>query len=127
MHNHDESKNDEAISLQLDLVDEVRATAEQKLSQYQDRMAKHYNSQRLPGWKSYSKESHECYKKPYPKEAQPQLGRTLPNHDMTEEGHLSPGDVRQTKAAISMEHRALTEVLPIEMTTWRMTPPFIYS
>ena len=26
--NHDESKNDEAIRLQLDLVDEVRATAE---------------------------------------------------------------------------------------------------
>ena len=28
VHNHDESKNDEAICLQLDLVDEVRATAE---------------------------------------------------------------------------------------------------
>ena len=41
---HDESKNDEAIRLQLDLVDEVRATAEQRLAQYQERMAKHYNS-----------------------------------------------------------------------------------
>ena len=28
VHNHDESKNDEAIRLQLDLVDEVRAIAE---------------------------------------------------------------------------------------------------
>ena len=27
VHNHDESKNDEAIWLQLDLVDEVRVTA----------------------------------------------------------------------------------------------------
>ena len=27
VHNHDESKNDEAIRLQLNLVDEVRATA----------------------------------------------------------------------------------------------------
>ena len=28
VHNHDEGRNDEAIHLQLDLVDEVRATAE---------------------------------------------------------------------------------------------------
>ena len=34
VHNHDESKNDEAIHLQLDLVDESRATAEQRLVQY---------------------------------------------------------------------------------------------
>ena len=44
VHNHDEGKNDEAIHLQLDLVDEVRATAKQRLVRYQDRMAKHYNS-----------------------------------------------------------------------------------
>ena len=36
VHNHDESKNDEAIRLQLDLVDEVRATVEQRLARYQD-------------------------------------------------------------------------------------------
>ena len=34
VHNHDENKNDEAIHLQLDLVDESRATAEQRLVQY---------------------------------------------------------------------------------------------
>ena len=45
VHNHDEGRNDEAIRLQLDLVDEVRATAEQRLARYQDRMAKHYNSE----------------------------------------------------------------------------------
>ena len=44
VHNHDESKNDEAICLQLDLVDEVRAIAEQRLVRYQDCMAKHYKS-----------------------------------------------------------------------------------
>ena len=44
MHNHDENKNDEAMRLQLDLVDEIRAAAEQRLARYQDRMAKHYNS-----------------------------------------------------------------------------------
>ena len=42
--NQDEVRNDEAIRLQLDLVDEVRTTAEQRLVWYQDRMAKHYNS-----------------------------------------------------------------------------------
>ena len=33
------------MRLQLDLVDEVRATVEQRLEWYQDRMVKHYNSQ----------------------------------------------------------------------------------
>ena len=42
--NHDERKNDEAMRLQLDLLNEVRATAEQRLARYQDLMAKHYNS-----------------------------------------------------------------------------------
>ena len=44
MENHDENRNDKAIRLQLDLVDEVRATVEQRLVRYQDLMAKHYNS-----------------------------------------------------------------------------------
>ena len=42
--NHDERKNDEAIDLQLDLLDEVKVIAEQRLARYQDLMAKHYNS-----------------------------------------------------------------------------------
>ena len=42
MHNHDKNKNDEAMRLQLDLVDEIRAAAEQRLARYQDHMAKHY-------------------------------------------------------------------------------------
>ena len=33
------------MRLQLDLLDEVKATAEQRIAQYQDLMAKHYNSQ----------------------------------------------------------------------------------
>ena len=44
MQNYMEDKNKEAIRLQLDLVDEVRATAEQRLAQYQNLMSKHYNS-----------------------------------------------------------------------------------
>ena len=32
--NHDENKNDEAVRLQLDLMDEVKATAKQRLTQY---------------------------------------------------------------------------------------------
>ena len=42
--NHDKGRNDEAIRLQLNLVNEVRATAEQRLARYQDHIAKHYNS-----------------------------------------------------------------------------------
>ena len=42
--NHDERKNNEAMRLQLDLLEEVRTTAEQRLAQYQDLMAKYYNS-----------------------------------------------------------------------------------
>nr|POF02395.1 hypothetical protein CFP56_76759 [Quercus suber] len=45
VQNHVERKNDEAMRLQLDLVDEVRAAAEQRFARYQERMAKHYNSQ----------------------------------------------------------------------------------
>ena len=41
--NYDESRNDEAMILQLDLVDEVRAIFEQELARYQNLMAKHYN------------------------------------------------------------------------------------
>ena len=42
--NHDEEKNDETMRLQINLLDEIRATVEQRLAQYQDLMAKHYNS-----------------------------------------------------------------------------------
>jgi len=34
VRNHDESKNDKAMRLQLDLVDEVRAMAKQRLARY---------------------------------------------------------------------------------------------
>ena len=44
MENYDEDKNEEAMRLQLDLVDEVQATVEQRLVRYQNLMAKHYNS-----------------------------------------------------------------------------------
>ena len=42
--NLDEGRNDEAMCLQLNLVDEVKATAMQRLARYQDLMAKHCNS-----------------------------------------------------------------------------------
>ena len=44
MDNHDEQRNDEAMRLQLDSLDEVRDTVEQRLVRYQNLMAKHYNS-----------------------------------------------------------------------------------
>ena len=39
-----EDKNEAAIRLQLNLVDEARATAEQRLARYQNLMSKHYNA-----------------------------------------------------------------------------------
>ena len=36
--------NEEALCLQLDLVDEVQAIAEQRLARHQNLMAKYYNS-----------------------------------------------------------------------------------
>ena len=36
--NHNKARNDEAIRFQLDLIDEVRAIAKQRLARYQDRM-----------------------------------------------------------------------------------------
>ena len=44
VENYTEDKNEEAMRLQLDLVDEARATAEQRLARYQNLMSKHYNS-----------------------------------------------------------------------------------
>ena len=36
------------MRLELDLLDEVRATAEQRMARYQDLMAKHYNTKVRP-------------------------------------------------------------------------------
>ena len=44
VHNHDENRNDEAMRLQLDLMDKLRTTAEQRLARYQNCMAQYYNS-----------------------------------------------------------------------------------
>ena len=45
---HDERRNKEEIRLQLDLLDEVRGIAEQRVACYQDLMAKHYNAKAKP-------------------------------------------------------------------------------
>ena len=44
IQSYTEDKNKEAMHLQLDLVDEVRAIAEQRLARYQNLMSKHYNT-----------------------------------------------------------------------------------
>uniref|UniRef100_A0A2N9FJ88 Uncharacterized protein n=1 Tax=Fagus sylvatica TaxID=28930 RepID=A0A2N9FJ88_FAGSY len=41
---HDEQENEEQLRLNLDLIDEVRETAETRVKRYQERMARHYNS-----------------------------------------------------------------------------------
>ena len=44
VENYTKDKNEEAMCLQLDLVDETRVTVEQRLARYQNLMSKHYNS-----------------------------------------------------------------------------------
>ena len=45
---HDEKKNKEGIRIQLDLLDEVRVTVEQRMTCQQYLMAKHYNTKAEP-------------------------------------------------------------------------------
>ena len=44
VQNYMEYKNEEAMCLQLELVDETRAMAVQRLARYQNLMSKHYNT-----------------------------------------------------------------------------------
>ena len=44
MQRYTKDKNEEAMRLQLDLVDEARAMAKQRLARYQNLMSKHYNT-----------------------------------------------------------------------------------
>uniref|UniRef100_A0A2N9HNT3 Uncharacterized protein n=1 Tax=Fagus sylvatica TaxID=28930 RepID=A0A2N9HNT3_FAGSY len=45
---YDEQRNEEQLRLNLDLIDEVRETAETRMKRYQEKMARHYNSRVKP-------------------------------------------------------------------------------
>uniref|UniRef100_A0A2N9HAC0 Uncharacterized protein n=1 Tax=Fagus sylvatica TaxID=28930 RepID=A0A2N9HAC0_FAGSY len=45
---YDGQKNEEQLRLNLDLIDEVRETAETRMKRYQEKMARHYNSRVKP-------------------------------------------------------------------------------
>uniref|UniRef100_A0A2N9EQY5 Uncharacterized protein n=1 Tax=Fagus sylvatica TaxID=28930 RepID=A0A2N9EQY5_FAGSY len=45
---YDGQKNEEQLRLNLDLIDEVRETAEARMKRYQEKMARHYNSKVKP-------------------------------------------------------------------------------
>uniref|UniRef100_A0A2N9HF13 Integrase catalytic domain-containing protein n=1 Tax=Fagus sylvatica TaxID=28930 RepID=A0A2N9HF13_FAGSY len=45
---YDEQENEEQLRLNLDLIDEVRETAETRMKRYQEKMARHYNSRVKP-------------------------------------------------------------------------------
>ena len=108
--NHDEGRNDEALCLQLDLVDEVRALAEQRLSIYQDLMTKHYNSKVRHGdfqVRDLVLRKEMCATKDT---SQGNLG---PNWEEPyrvaswhRKGNLPPGDTGRAKVASPIERRA---------------------
>uniref|UniRef100_A0A2N9IJ88 Uncharacterized protein n=1 Tax=Fagus sylvatica TaxID=28930 RepID=A0A2N9IJ88_FAGSY len=45
---YDEQQNEEQLRFNLDLIDEVRETAEARMKRYQEKMARHYNSKVKP-------------------------------------------------------------------------------
>ncbi len=45
---YDDHQNEEQLRLNLDLIDEVRGTAETRMKRYQEKMARHYNSKVKP-------------------------------------------------------------------------------
>ena len=45
---YDEQQNEEQLRLNLDLIDEVRETAEARRKRYQEKMVRHYNSKVKP-------------------------------------------------------------------------------
>uniref|UniRef100_A0A2N9GJ69 Uncharacterized protein n=1 Tax=Fagus sylvatica TaxID=28930 RepID=A0A2N9GJ69_FAGSY len=45
---YDDQQNEEQLRLNLDLIDEVRETAETRMKRYQEKMARHYNSRVKP-------------------------------------------------------------------------------
>ena len=45
---YDDQQNEEQLRLNLDLIDEVRETAETRTRRYQEKMARHYNSKVKP-------------------------------------------------------------------------------
>ena len=45
---YDDQQNEEQLRLNLDLIDEVRETAEARMKRYQEKMARHYNSRVKP-------------------------------------------------------------------------------
>ena len=60
-------------------------------------------------------EGNRSYQRSFTRKAQPQLGKTLQDHVMVEEGHLPPRDAGRTKTSTPIEHRASSEILPVDV------------
>ena len=117
MESYDEDKNKEAMRLQLDLVDEVRAAGEQRLACYQNLMAKHYND------KVRSRDFQVgdlVLRKVMGAARDPSQGKLGPNWKDPTGSHHGKGrasttsDNGRTKAAAPLEHGASSEILPVE-------------
>ena len=116
MESYDEDKNKEAMRLQLDLVDEVKAVAEQRLARYQNLMAKHYNTK---VWHRDFQVDDLVLRKVMGAARDPSQGKLGPNWkgpyritSWQRKGtyHLNG----QTKATTPLEHGASTEILQVE-------------
>ena len=113
---HVKGRNEEGIHLQLDLLDEVKATTEQWITCYQDLMAKHYHTKVRPRHLKigpHPEESNDSCQRPHTGQVESQLGRTLQDRGLPYERHLPLRDARWTKNALPLECRAPKEILLI--------------
>ena len=114
-----EDKNEAAMHLQLDLVDEDRATVEQRLARYQDLMSKHYNA----------KVRHRDFqiedlvlRKVIGAAKDPSQGKLGPNWEgpyritsWKRKGTYHFGNNGRKEASAPMEYGTPSEILPVEM------------
>ena len=106
------------MRLQLDLLDEVRATIEQRLARYQNLMAKHYNSR--VRHRDFQVED-LILRKVMGASRDPTQGKLGPNWEgpyritsWQRKGTYDLETLDGAKATPSMEYRAPKKVLPVE-------------
>jgi hypothetical protein len=78
---YDDKQNEEQFRLNLDLIDEVRETAETRIKRYQENIARHYNAKVKPRQFSHRRprptKSHLGHQRSHSRKARSELGRTL--------------------------------------------------
>jgi ribonuclease HI len=114
---YDEQENEEQLRLNLDLIDEVRETAETRMKRYQDKMARHYNSRVKPRQLSVGdlvlRKVTLATKNPFEGKLGPNWEGPYKVIDTTTRD-IPPGRHERTTATSPMECRAPQEILSLK-------------